>query len=212
MKHTLIFGVAGCVAATLLACAKQKAPEPPQPSADSIAAVEKARAESAAAEAAAVTLKERQDSAAEAARVAEAERAAGQRSNDSAAALARVDSIRTLLVAPIKFEVAKSEITPDEAALLDQKAAVLMSHPNAKVRISGHTDERGSDKMNMALGKRRAQAAKEYLVSRGVDSTRIETVSYGKERPLETGHDEGAWAKNRRDEFEILIGESLNQR
>src|SRR5213078_3343389 len=72
--------------------------------------------------------------------------------------------------------------------------------------ISGHCDERGSDEYNLALGNRRATAAKQYLVSHGIDGGRIETSSYGEERPLAQGHDEGAWAQNRRDEFEIIGG------
>src|SRR5437867_2856440 len=78
--------------------------------------------------------------------------------------------------------------------------------PGLRVRISGHCDERGSDEYNLALGNRRATKAKEYLVQHGVDAGRVETGSYGEERPIAQGHDENAWAQNRRDEFEILAG------
>src|SRR5207245_10761872 len=98
------------------------------------------------------------------------------------------------------------------AAALDERVALLQANPALRTRNSGHCDERGSDEYNLALGNRRATAAKQYVVSHGIDGSRIETVSYGEERPLASGHDEGAWAQNRRDEFEILSGgENLKQ-
>ncbi len=79
-----------------------------------------------------------------------------------------------------------------------------------KHRIAGHCDERGSDEYNIALGRRRAEAAKRYLTDRGIDASRIETSSFGRERPAVQGTTEDAWSKNRRDEFEITAGgESL---
>jgi peptidoglycan-associated lipoprotein len=74
------------------------------------------------------------------------------------------------------------------------------------MRISGHADERGSDEYNLALGNRRAAAAKRYLTGKGVADGRLEVVSYGEERPANPGHDEGSWAENRRDEFEVTGG------
>ena len=73
-------------------------------------------------------------------------------------------------------------------------------------RIAGNADERGSDEYNLALGNRRGAAAKRYLTSKGVDGGRLEVVSYGEERPANPGHDEGAYAENRRDDFEITAG------
>ena len=74
------------------------------------------------------------------------------------------------------------------------------------IRVAGHTDERGSDEYNLALGQRRAAAVKAYLVQHGIPETRIETVSYGEERPIAQGSDESAFLQNRRAEFEITAG------
>lgn len=192
--HSLVlmgFGVA-----LVAACAK-KAPEvapAPQPNADSLAAAERARADSIAA-----------DSARRAQE--EAERIARQRAADSAAAVAAAaGEVRNTLAAMIHFDFDKSNIRPDDAAALDQKVAILTANPELRIRISGHCDERGSDEYNLALGNRRSTAAKSYLVSHGIDASRIETASYGEERPVAMGHDEASWAQNRRDEFEILSG------
>ena len=75
-----------------------------------------------------------------------------------------------------------------------------------KLTISGHADERGSDEYNLALGNRRAAAAKRYLQNKGIDGSRMDVVSYGEERPLNAGHDETAYAQNRRDEFQVTAG------
>ena len=106
----------------------------------------------------------------------------------------------------IHFDYDKAIIRGGDAAVLDQKVAILQANPGLRIRISGHCDERGSDEYNLALGNRRATAAKQYLVSHGIDGGRVETVSYGEERPMDPGHNEDAWSKNRRDEFEILAG------
>jgi peptidoglycan-associated lipoprotein len=95
----------------------------------------------------------------------------------------------------------------DDASLGDDSRPILsatgsyMSKHNDKVLVEGHCDERGSVEYNLALGERRAKSVKDYLVSYGIDETRVSTVSYGKERPLDPGHDETAWAKNRRAHF-----------
>ena len=78
-----------------------------------------------------------------------------------------------------------------------------MAHPDVSVIIEGHCDERGTSEYNMALGDRRAQSAKSYLVDLGIGSRRLMTISYGEERPLDPSHNERAWAKNRRDQFVI---------
>lgn len=84
---------------------------------------------------------------------------------------------------------------------LDRNFEKLRSNQALRISIEGHCDERGSGEYNLALGERRAKAAKEYLVTRGIAADRISIVSYGNERPAVDGHDEAAWAKNRRDEF-----------
>ncbi len=84
---------------------------------------------------------------------------------------------------------------------LNKKAQWLKDFPSAKAQIEGHCDERGSAEYNLALGQKRADAAMQYLVSLGINANRISTISYGKEKPLDPGHTEAAWAKNRRDHF-----------
>jgi len=97
-------------------------------------------------------------------------------------------------------------VRADDAANLDRKAAILGANPAVRLRISGHADERGSDEYNLALGMRRAAAAKRYLENKGVEGARIEVISYGEERPLATGTDESSYANNRRDEFDVTAG------
>ena len=138
---------------------------------------------------------------------AERERIENQRRADSLAALARAgDEVRSSLAAMIHFDLDKSNIRGDDMGALDQKVAILQANPDLRIRIGGHCDERGSDEYNLALGNRRAQAAKQYLVSHGIDASRIETQSWGEERPAVDGHDESAWSQNRRDEFEVISG------
>lgn len=107
----------------------------------------------------------------------------------------------------INFDFDQSAIRPGaDAAKLDRKAAILAANSAVRLRIAGHADERGTDEYNLALGNRRALSAKVYLTGKGIDGSRIEIVSFGEEKPLAGGTDEGAWAQNRRDEFEITAG------
>ena len=99
------------------------------------------------------------------------------------------------------FDFDQAEIRTDQRDKLAADGIWLKSHPSVKVRVEGHCDERGTAAYNMALGERRAAAVQEYLVSLGVDASRLQTISYGKERPFALGHDEAAWAENRRDHF-----------
>jgi peptidoglycan-associated lipoprotein len=101
------------------------------------------------------------------------------------------------------FDFDKDDIRPDQRDALSADADWLKKNPTVKITIEGHCDERGTRQYNMALGERRAHNAREYLVSLGVDSSRIQTISYGKDRPFDPGHDEDAWAKNRRAHFVI---------
>jgi peptidoglycan-associated lipoprotein len=116
------------------------------------------------------------------------------------------DAATKALTQVIYFDFDSDALKDDARSTLDAKIGILNSNPGVKLRVGGNTDERGSDEYNLALGNRRATAAKQYLVSHGIDAGRIETVSYGEERPIATGHDEDSWAQNRRDEFEILSG------
>ena len=115
-------------------------------------------------------------------------------------------ALRSALTAPVHFEYDQSDLRSEDRAILDTKIPILQANPKVTIRIAGHTDERGSDEYNLALGERRAAAVKAYLVQRGISAVRIETVSYGEERPVAQGSDESAWAQNRRAEFEITAG------
>ena len=118
----------------------------------------------------------------------------------------RLATARAALEATIYFDFDKSDLTADAAAALDAKVPVLAANPSVRVRIEGHTDNRGSDEYNLALGQRRAASARRYLVAKGIDDARIETLSFGEERPAVAADNEAAWARNRRDEFRVLIG------
>jgi peptidoglycan-associated lipoprotein len=198
MKSVSLLLVLGLSAATVASsCGGPQTPENPTPNADSAAAAERARQDSIAA------------AQAEADRLAreEADRIARQREADSLAALARgAEEVRNMLATMIHFDYDKSNIRPDDMGALDQKVAILQANPDLRIRIGGHCDERGSDEYNLALGNRRAQSAKQYLVSHGIDASRIETQSWGEERPMMDGHDESAWSQNRRAEFEVTSG------
>ena len=101
----------------------------------------------------------------------------------------------------IYFAFDKSDIRPGDAKVLDATAAYLKANPNQLVLIEGHCDERGTNEYNLALGERRAKAAMNYLVSNGVEAGRVTTISYGKERPVCSEHNEACWSKNRNDMF-----------
>jgi len=199
--HLLVLvGLAAAAAAG--ACGRTPEPEAaaPQPGTDSIAAADRARQDSIAAAQAEAERRARE----------EAERVARERAAESAAAMERATAeVRAMVATMVHFDFDKSAIRPDDAAILDQKIPILQANPDLRIRIAGHCDERGSDEYNLALGNRRAIAAKQYLVSHGIDAGRIETVSYGEERPIAMEHDEDSWAQNRRDEFEILSGGDL---
>ena len=118
-----------------------------------------------------------------------------------------VAAARENLLKKIYFEYNMDELRDDSKADLDAKIRILNSNPSLRIRISGHCDERGNDEYNIVLGRRRAEAAKRYLTDRGIDASRIETTSFGRERPAVQGSGEEAWSQNRRDEFEITAGE-----
>ena len=98
----------------------------------------------------------------------------------------------------IYFDTDRYDIDSADAAALQRQAQWLAQYPDKRATIEGHTDERGTRDYNLALGERRANAAKNYLVSLGVSAARLNTLSYGKERPIALGSDESAWARNRR--------------
>jgi peptidoglycan-associated lipoprotein len=96
------------------------------------------------------------------------------------------------------FDFDKYNLKPPARATLEKQAAWLKKYPNVTVTVEGHCDERGTREYNLALGERRANAAKDYLVSLGIPAGRVKTISYGKERPEVLGSNEAAWAQNRR--------------
>lgn len=181
----VLLAVAGLVSA----CHRRPpATEAPQPSEsaeqarrDSIARAEQARRDSLA----------RAQAAADSARQTR-ERAASE--------------ARQLVAASIYFEFDKSDLRADARSTLDAKLPILRANPALRIRIEGNCDERGSATYNMALGERRAAAAKRYLTDYGIDPGRIDIISYGSERPQAPGHNEAAWAQNRRDDFVIVAG------
>jgi peptidoglycan-associated lipoprotein len=175
----------GC-AASILACGK-KAPAPtvrPEPLLvardDSAARDSMMRAEAA-----------RRDSLAREERL-RAERAAA------------IAAARTTLLTPIHFAYDQAQLGDDARRLLGAKHSTLRAMPEFQLKISGHADERGSDEYNLALGQRRAVAAKQYLVDQGIDPSRLEVASYGEERPVCPAAREACWSRNRRAEFEIV--------
>jgi peptidoglycan-associated lipoprotein len=103
----------------------------------------------------------------------------------------------------INFAFDSSALDGNAKTILGKNAEWLKANPNAKVEVEGHCDERGTNQYNMALGARRAQSAFDYLATLGVEKSRMSTVSYGEELPLENAHNEAAWAKNRRDHFNV---------
>ena len=189
--------------------------------ADSVAAAARRDSVAAAARRDSVAALVRRDSVAAAARADSVARAARE--------AARADSVRAQvqgnvtaepapvpsgldsasaaeLAAPISFDLDRSDLTGASVAALDRKLRILQANPRLAIQIAGHCDERGSDEYNLALGERRAAAAKRYLVEQGIAAGRIGILSFGEERPLDPGHTEEAWARNRRDDFSTTVG------
>lgn len=185
------------------ACRGQPEPEPepmPMPTInqDSIDAASRARAEAEARASEEAAARER--AAAEARARTEAE----------ARARAAMEAARAAFATAIYFDYDRNDLKPEARAALDAKLPLLRANANVRIRVAGHTDDRGSDEYNIALGQRRAAAAKRYLVDQGIAADRIEVVSFGEDRPAAMGSGEENWAQNRRDQFEIIVGgESL---
>jgi peptidoglycan-associated lipoprotein len=121
------------------------------------------------------------------------------------------DTRRSTLEEKIHFELDRADLTTDSRTALAAKVEILRSSPGLKLRIDGHADERGSDEYNLALSKRRAAEAKRFMVDQGVEESRLETVGFGEEQPLESASTEAAWAINRRAGFQVSGG-ALSQR
>ena len=101
----------------------------------------------------------------------------------------------------VHFDYDSSELSNEDYQTLQAHAQFLNANANSKIALTGHTDERGTREYNMALGERRAKAVQSYLITNGVNATQLEAVSYGKEMPINAGHNEAAWKENRRVEL-----------
>jgi peptidoglycan-associated lipoprotein len=108
------------------------------------------------------------------------------------------------LLKDIRFDFDKYDVRPEDIDTLKQNAALLAKYPRVKIQIEGHCDERGTAQYNLALGERRSNSAKQYLMTLGISADRLATISYGEEKPVDQGHNEEAWSKNRRAHFVIL--------
>ena len=104
----------------------------------------------------------------------------------------------------VYFEFDSSTLSPESRQMLQANYDILRRAPSVRVEIEGHTDERGTNEYNLALGWRRARAVRDYLISLGIDSARLDTISYGEELPVDAGSNESAWAKNRRAQFRVI--------
>jgi peptidoglycan-associated lipoprotein len=123
--------------------------------------------------------------------------------NDSISSASLDDLNRNSPIKPVFFDYDSAELSAAGQGVLNETATTLKRYPTWTVTIEGHCDERGTAEYNLALGERRAVVARNYLVSLGIPSDRLRTVSYGKEFPFDSGHDEPAYAKNRRAHFVI---------
>jgi len=104
----------------------------------------------------------------------------------------------------VYFDFDKYNLRADAKASLDANFALLQEFPDAIIKVEGHCDERGTVEYNISLGEKRARAVMDYLVGKGIAAARLSIISYGKERPVDPGHNEAAWSKNRRAEFSIV--------
>lgn len=128
---------------------------------------------------------------------------AAERAKKEAAAKAAA-ILKELTIADIYFDFDKYNLKPEAQAILKAGAPAYLKYKDYKLVVEGHCDERGTVEYNLALGQKRADEAAKYLVDLGIEKDRIKTISYGKEMPLDKGHDEAAWAKNRRAHFVIF--------
>lgn len=186
-----VFGIAVAVSVVAAGCTRKPSsrPAPSRLNTDSLVR-EQARLDSIA--------------KAEAARNASAAAAAAAAAAGPATTAPVTSSERSIIANAIYFDLDESALTDESRSALEGKAPVLLRHPNLRIRITGHADERGSDEYNLALGLRRAAEAKRYLAALGIPEDRVEIVTLGEERPAVEGHTEEAWALNRRAEFEVI--------
>ena len=202
MRHILPMSIGLAVVLGAAACGGGAPPTPPGPDADSLAA---AQAEAQRVRDSIAREQSVRDSLARERQRIQAEQDR-QRADSLNAIREETNRVRQALTVRINFDFDRSNVRPADATVLDQKLAILQANPALRIQVTGHADERGSDEYNLALGNRRALAAKRYLTDRGIAEGRITTASMGEERPMATGSNEAAWAQNRRDEFSITSG------
>jgi peptidoglycan-associated lipoprotein len=180
--------------AWFVACGGDPPPPPPSPTGPTAAELERLRADSIARERA------QQDSI---------RQAAAARDAAAAAESARVRAARATLEEMVFFDYDQSDITAAAERVLRQKVEILRNSPGVRIRIEGHADERGSTEYNLALGNRRADQVRQFLIDFGLDQSRFAILSFGEERPLLNQSNEAAWSRNRRTEFIITAGEDM---
>ncbi|HUT03076.1 MAG TPA: peptidoglycan-associated lipoprotein Pal [bacterium] len=127
-----------------------------------------------------------------------------QEASPAATAQAEVTEAESMNFEDIHFDFDRSNLNTISRQVLNQIAFIMFDRPELSMLVEGHCDERGSNEYNLALGDRRTEAAKDYLIDMGIEPHRIRTISYGEERPLTSGHDEAAWAVNRRAHFAVI--------
>lgn len=198
MRHRTLPALLIGAAVLLVACSSDP-PPPPEPVGPSPEELAQARQDSIDA----ARRAEEEARRAEAERRAEEER---QRLAGERAARSTLAEVRDALTRMVFFDYDQSRITSDAERTLRQKVEILRNNPEVTVRLEGHADERGSTEYNLALGQRRAESVKEFIVGFGIDPSRIRTISYGEERPLVNASNEQAWSRNRRVEVVILSG------
>ena len=132
----------------------------------------------------------------------------GDSSTQSSIVPGSAEDLRVNVGDTVHFAYDKYDIQDEDRAILQRQAAWLGKYPSVRVSVEGHCDERGTREYNLALGARRANAVKEYLVSLGVSAGRLDTISYGKERPMCSQSNEDCWAQNRRGVTIITAGAS----
>jgi peptidoglycan-associated lipoprotein len=118
---------------------------------------------------------------------------------------ARIQSLISEVFKPVYFPFDRADLSPEAVRILSEAAGLMAKEPSIEVMIQGNTDDRGASEYNLALGEKRARAVRDYLVAYGIAPGRLQTISYGEERPARAGDDETAWAANRRDEFLVTF-------
>lgn len=183
----------------LAGCAKKIPPTAEAPSTEAMSAAEEARKR----EEAARLERERMAAIEERERAAREESMRRQRDEESRRAQAMAMAREQFVNQDVHFAFDSFTLNEEAKSILGQKASWLASNAQTTTQIEGHADERGTTAYNLALGERRANAVKQYLTALGVQASRLTTISYGEEAPLDPGHNEQAWARNRRAHFVI---------